>query len=119
MNVLVCVAIAIALTASPSSASIGLSSTPEIVGTILDSNGKPAAGVPISVNPIPSGPSFITVSKKDGTFALAAIPPGAYGISVETQTACAFSDAIGVAIGYTTFVHLRLTDNMCNGISSW
>ena len=93
-----------------------LSSSPEIKGTVVDHNGKPASGVSVSVEPVTGGQAMDkTVSSKDGSFEFSGLTPGTYGVVAKTSSACGMSSAIEVASAFTTVVHLRLTDGLCDG----
>jgi 5-hydroxyisourate hydrolase-like protein (transthyretin family) len=107
MNLLVILLLAAAAAASP---------TPEITGTVVDHNGKPASSVPISVVSI-TGDQVMskTTSKADGSFQFSDLAPGAYGVVAKTASACGMSSAIKVASAFTTVVHIRLTDGLCDG----
>jgi hypothetical protein len=113
MNVLICVLLALTVGTRPA-----LSSTPpEITGTVLDYNGKPEAGVSISVVAVYSGQVISKgTSLADGSFYFAGLPSGTYGIAATTSSACAFSTAIKAVAGYTTAIRLRLIPGLCKGV---
>jgi hypothetical protein len=91
-----------------------LSPSPEITGTVVDHNGKPVSGVSVSVEGITGGEDLAkTVSAKDGSFNFSGLTDGYYGVVAKTSSACATSSAIKAADGFTTVVHLRLTDGAC------
>lgn len=115
MHTIVCAALTlIASTVSPISPNS--SAVPEIIGTVLDFNGKPAAGVPVSIVALPSNQIIQRgISEATGKFEFAGLPPGAYGVAASTSSACAFSSAVNVSTGYTTLVSLQLVKGMCNG----
>jgi hypothetical protein len=98
---------------------VALSPTPEITGTIVARDGKAAPGVTVSAVAIPSSRVIQkTVSESDGSYHFAGLAPGAYGIEAATDSACAFSDAVRVDVGFTSVVHLRLVPGLCrNAIS--
>lgn len=104
MNLLICLILTLA----------ALSPNPEITGTIVDDNGKPVSGVPISVVRL-IGDRVIkeTLSGSDGSFHFTALAPGAYGLSAKTDSACAFSDPLRVDNGFTSVVRLRLIKGFC------
>jgi large repetitive protein len=107
MNPVICLALVLA----------ALSPPPEITGTIVDYNGKPVAGVPISVVAVNSEDQVTkkTVSESNGSFSFTGLAPGGYGLVAKTGSACAISDAIEVDIGFTSIVHLRLAKRWCYG----
>jgi large repetitive protein len=94
-----------------------LSPAPEVAGTIVDYNGKPVPGVPISIVAIDSEDQVTkkTVSESNGSFSFTGLAPGAYGVVAKTDSACAISDAIRVDIGFTSIVRLRLAKGWCYG----
>jgi hypothetical protein len=115
MHFIVCVAFTLIASTvwppSPNSPTV-----PEIIGTVLDFKGKPMAGVPVSILAIPSNQIMQRgISEATGKFEFAGLPPGAYGVTASTRSACAFSSAINVSTDYTTLVSLRLIKGMCNG----
>ena len=74
-----------------------LSPAPEITGSIVDDNGKPVSGVPISVVAVLANQTIEkTLSGSDGSFHFTDLAPGAYGLEAKSDSACAFSDEIGV-----------------------
>jgi Carboxypeptidase regulatory-like domain len=104
MNILACLLLAVAAS----------SPAPEITGTVVDHNGKPVSGVNVSVESITGGQDLAkTVSAKDGSFNFAGLTDGYYGVIAKTSSACATSNAIKAADGFTAVVHLRLTDGAC------
>ena len=104
MNLVICMLLTLAV----------LPPTPEITGTIVDDNGKPVSGVPISVVAVLANQTIEkTLSGWDGSFHFTDIAPGAYGLEAKTDSACAFSDEIGVTIGFTSVVRLRLIKGLC------
>jgi hypothetical protein len=115
MHFIVCVAFTLmASTVSPPSPNSPTVS--EIVGTILDFNGKPTAGVPVSILAIPSNQIMQRgISEATGKCEFAGLPPGAYGVAASTSSACAFSPAVNVSTGYTTLVSLQLIKGIYNG----
>jgi hypothetical protein len=113
MTALICVLLALTVSAG----STVPSTAPEITGTVLDYNGKPKAGVPISVVEIYSGHVVSKgMSLEDGSFYFAGLPSGAYGVAAKTSSACAFSTAINVTVGYTTGIRLRLIPGLCKSV---
>lgn len=91
-----------------------LSPAPEITGSIVDDNGKLVSGVPISVVALLANQTIEkTLSGSDGSFDFTDLAPGAYGLEAKTDSACAFSDEIGVSIGFTSVVRLRLVKGLC------
>jgi hypothetical protein len=107
MNLVICLALALAALAPP----------PEIAGTIVDYNGKPVSGVTISLVGVISEDRLTkkAVSESDGSFSFTGLAPGGYGLVAKTDGACAMSDAIWVDVGFTRVVRLRLTKGYCNG----
>jgi protocatechuate 3,4-dioxygenase beta subunit len=104
MNIVACLLLAVAAAAP----------IPEITGTIVDHNGKPVSGVTISVVAVTGSQDLSkTVSAKDGSFSFSGLAPGYYGVEAKTSSACAMSSAIKATDGFTTFIHLRLTDGLC------
>jgi hypothetical protein len=92
-----------------------VSPAPEIVGTLVGDNGKPVAGVAISVGLVSSSQEANnTVSRADGSFSFTDLAPGAYGVVAKTNSACAFSSAVSVHTGFTSVVHLRLEKGLCS-----
>jgi hypothetical protein len=87
----------------------------EIKGTVVDSHGRPVRGVPVSAVELPSSNIVATtVSGPDGSFSFAGFThSGGYGLEARTDSACAFSDAIQVDIGFTSVVRLRLIEGLC------
>jgi hypothetical protein len=112
MHFLTCVLLAAAVSAGSTTPPTG----PEIIGTVLDYNGKPEGGVTISVVEVYSG-QVISKGRSldDGSFDFAGLPSGTYGVAAKTSSACAFSTAIKVAVGYTTGIRLRLIP-VCKGV---
>jgi hypothetical protein len=109
MNLVVCLILTLA----------ALSPAPEITGTVVDDSGKPASGVSISADRIPSSDVMQkTVSASDGSFRFTDLAPGAYGVEAKTDSACAFSDAIRVDTGFTSVVRLRLIKGFCQSAFS-
>jgi hypothetical protein len=91
-----------------------LSPAPEITGTIVDDRGKLASGISLSVVSLPSSEVVEnTLSGPDGSFSIAGLAPGSYGLQAKTKSACAFSDAIQVHNGFTSMVRLRLVRGLC------
>lgn len=90
---------------------------PEIVGKIVDYNGKAVSGVTISVVSafaMDSGQAIKkTVSDSNGEFSFTDLGPGPYGIVATTNSACALSDTFGVSIGSTRVMRLRLIKGLC------
>ena len=82
MHFIVCVAFTlIASTVPPPSPNSP--TVPEIIGTVLDFNGMPTAGI-----------MHRGISEAIGKFKFAGLPPGAYGVAASTSSACAFSSAV-------------------------
>jgi hypothetical protein len=105
MNILTCLLLA-AAASSP---------IPEITGTVVDHNGKSVSGVSVSVEPVMGGQDLSkTVSAKDGSFNFSGLAAGYYGVVAKTNSACAISSAIKAEDGFTTVVHLHLTDGLCD-----
>lgn len=91
-----------------------LTPTPEIVGTVVDDQGKPVSGVPIFVVALPYDRVVKeTLSGSDGSFMFASVTSGGYGLQAKSNSACAFSAAIQVDSGFTSVVRLRLVKGLC------
>lgn len=104
MNVALCLALLLA----------ALSPTPEITGTIVDSQGKPVAQISISVVSLSSNDVISkTLSKSDGSYSFIGLVSGGYGLEPKTDSACAFSDAVQVDNGFTSVVRLILVKGLC------
>ena len=104
MSLILCMILALA----------SLSTTPAIVGTIVDEHGKPVSGVPIVILSLPNNQVMEkTRSGSDGSFSFAGVASGGYGLRAKIDSACAFSDAIHVENGFTSIVHLRLVNGLC------
>lgn len=104
MNFVICFILALA----------ALSSTPEITGTIVDDNGKPVSGVPISVVGLYANQTIEkTLSGTDGSFHFTDLAPGAYGLEAKTDSGCAISDPIRVDVGFTSVARLQLIKGLC------
>ena len=104
MNILISVILTLAVLSPP----------PEITGRIVDDNGRPVSGVPISVVALYASQTVSkTLSGSDGSFHFSDLAAGAYGLSAETDSACAFSDPIRVDVGFTSVVSLRLIKGFC------
>jgi hypothetical protein len=105
MNLLACLILTVAAVAP----------APEIAGTIVDYNGRPLAGISISVVGLTSDARVTknAVSRTDGSFSFMGLAPGAYGLRAQTDWGCAISDPIRVDVGFTTIVRLRLVKALC------
>ena len=106
MNVLFCLILTLA----------ALSPAPQITGTIVDDRGKLVSGISLSVVSLPSSQVIEkALSGSDGSFSVTGLASGNYGLEANTDSACAFSDAIHVHNGFTNIVRLRLVRGLCSG----
>ncbi|HEY1653521.1 MAG TPA: carboxypeptidase-like regulatory domain-containing protein [Candidatus Tumulicola sp.] len=91
-----------------------LSTAPQITGSLVDYNGKPASKVAVSVVELPTDRVVgKTISGTDGSFSFRGIASGTYGVEARTSSACAMSDAVTVNDGFTKIVGLRLIQHLC------
>ena len=107
MNYVICIVLALA----------SLAPAPEIVGKVVDDNGRAVPGVTISVvSPLVMDSVHIirkTVSDSNGDFSFTDLGPGFYGVEAASDSACAVSDAFGLSTGATRVVRLRLITGLC------
>jgi len=78
----------------------GLVRAAEIVGRVLDANGRPVSGVPIRVENASGQSVGSTVSDLDGGYGLAGIPEGSYTLDVQGQSAVTYVGHGGVTVNW-------------------
>ncbi|HKI85659.1 MAG TPA: carboxypeptidase-like regulatory domain-containing protein, partial [Thermoanaerobaculia bacterium] len=82
--------------------------TGTISGTVVDTNSSPLPGVTVEVKSPELQGSRIAVTRSDGTFRFAALPPGTYSISYRLE---GFSpvDESNVTVNIATETQRRVT----------
>jgi hypothetical protein len=90
---------------------------PEIIGKVVDYDGKAVSGVTVSVVSgfATDSDQAIkrTVSDPNGNFSFTDLGRGPYGIVARTNSACAISDTFGVSFGATRVMRLQLIKGLC------
>jgi hypothetical protein len=82
-----------------------------LAGTVSAPGGEPAASASVQAKNAQSGATFKATTAKDGRYSIAALPPGAYDVSVTLPAVNPFNQkGVAVAAAKTTTLDARLTE---------